>query len=184
MLNPTWEEEFGPRRPNPKRQLQGAQNRALGEVFEKMIDAACEEYRERGLAHIEKTPEPMKATGRLGGGQFRAHFVGQAQPDYKGTLQGGRAVCMEAKTAAGGVIRRDRVTAVQQQALEAHHRLGAAAYVLVCLDFRGFYAVPWAVWRDMKERVGRVSMTEKELAPYGIHTRHGVWDFLGLMEEV
>lgn len=184
MLNPTWEEEFGPRRPNPKRQLQGAQNRALGEVFEKMIEATCEEYRERGLADIEKTPEPMRPIKNLGGGHFIAHFEKKAQADYKGTLRGGRSVYMEAKTVTGGVIRRDRVTETQRKSLENHHRLGAAAYVLVCMDFRGFYAVPWEIWRDMKERVGRVSMTAKELEPYSVESRRGVWDFLNLLKEI
>ena len=183
MVNPTWEEEFGPRRKDPRRQLQGARNKALGEYLEETLSRTCLLYRERGLAYIEKTPEPMRPTRNLGNWRFEAHFVGRAQPDYKGTLRGGRAVVLEAKAASGASIRRERVTAAQMEALETHSRLGALALVVVWLEGRGIYAVPWELWRDMKEKTGRASLSYRELEPYRAPLRQGVWDFLRLIDD-
>ena len=41
-------------------QITGKQARVAGNYFENMISASCEYYRDRGIAKIEKTPEPMK----------------------------------------------------------------------------------------------------------------------------
>lgn len=78
---------------------QGKRNRALGLQFEKIITEACEHYRSMGLAYIEKTPEPMRVIGVLDRkrGIFKAVFEKAAQPDFKGTMAGGRAVVFEAK---------------------------------------------------------------------------------------
>lgn len=35
------------------------QNNAQGKLFEKMILTGCAEYRQKGIAEIEKTPEPF-----------------------------------------------------------------------------------------------------------------------------
>jgi len=77
---------------DPRRQIQGAQAKVVGQYFEKMIDAACKYYEDRQIAVIEKTPEPMRPIKSLGGGKFVAHYEKQAQPDYKGTLANGRTI--------------------------------------------------------------------------------------------
>ena len=79
-----------------RRSYLGAVSRAQGAQFEKSIADACDLYREKGMADIEKTPEPMHPIKRLAGGRFVAIFEKQAQPDYKGTLAGGQAVMFEA----------------------------------------------------------------------------------------
>lgn len=87
------------RAPDPRRQLQGAQSRAAGEAFERMIIAACELYKNRGVAFIEKTPEPMRVLKSIDRkhGIFKATFTKRAQHDFKGTLApAGRAICFEA----------------------------------------------------------------------------------------
>lgn len=161
------------------RRLQGAQARAAGKCFENSIDAACVWYRERGLAHIEKTPEPMKvirpaSTKRL----FVACFEHRAQPDYKGTLRGGGAVVFEAKHTDGDRIERGRLTTEQMEGLEIHHRLGAAAFVLVSFGFQNFYRVPWQVWRDMKARFNRQYITAAEMEKWKVPEVCGVLRFL------
>ena len=45
-------------RKDPRRQLIGAVSKALGQQFERDINAAFEHYRRLGVASIEKTPEP------------------------------------------------------------------------------------------------------------------------------
>ena len=44
---------------NIERQIRGKQIRVAGGHFEAIIEASLEWYKERGTAHIEKTPEPM-----------------------------------------------------------------------------------------------------------------------------
>ena len=41
---------------------QNRKNRAQGAFFEQMINGACDFYRSRQIADIEKTPEPMQPT--------------------------------------------------------------------------------------------------------------------------
>ena len=92
---------------------QGMRNRAQGRLFEQRIDAALVHYDYLGLASVEKTPEPMRPIKRLTEGRFVAVFEKPAQPDYKGTLKGGRAVVFEAKHTSTGQMEQSRVTADQ-----------------------------------------------------------------------
>ena len=84
-------------RKDPRRQLIGAVSKALGQQFERDINAAFDHYRRLGVASIEKTPEPFHMTGRENGGKVVGFYEKKAQPDYAGTLRGGRSVYMEAK---------------------------------------------------------------------------------------
>ena len=77
---------------DPRRQLQGMRSKSWGSYFEELINNSCEYYRLTGQGEIEKTPEPMKPVKSLGNGKFEAFYEKCAQPDYKGTLPGGRAV--------------------------------------------------------------------------------------------
>ena len=99
-----------------RRSYRGKVSRCQGAFFEQMISAACNLYRERQIADIEKTPEPMQPTKDLGGGKFIAHYTGKGQADYKGFLWGGRAVNFEAKYTDSGKMMQDRVTKDQANA--------------------------------------------------------------------
>lgn len=152
-----------------RNQLKGKQARVAGDHFEAMISAACDYYRDRGLAKIEKTPEPMKPLGAKNQkGQFLACYTKQAQPDYGGTLQGGRSIYFEAKHTDDDRIEQRRLTGEQADDLEAHHKLGALAFVLVSFSLCDFYRVPWPVWRDMTETYGRKYIKQIELEPYEV----------------
>lgn len=166
------------KKPDPKRQYQGRRNRELGEQLEEYIKAACELYRLYHLAEVEKTPEPVKVMGakhRLSNGAFgfEGVFTAQAQPDFKGTLKGGRSVVFEAKASESGQIRQTVVTPEQARALTSHAALGAAAFVLVSLSLRDFYRVPWSVWTDMKSLYGHKYMSATELEDYRVSFKNG-----------
>ncbi|MBQ8926088.1 MAG: Holliday junction resolvase RecU [Paludibacteraceae bacterium] len=167
------------------RRLRGQQSRAAGEYFENLLSGSCKWYAMKGLAKIEKTPEPMKplrAPNRQG--QFLACFTKQAQPDYKGTLKGGRAIVFEAKHTEADRIERKRLTQEQLDDLEAHHKLGALCFVVVSFNLQRFYRVPWMVWRDMKQRYGRLYIKETELAAFRIPAVGGTIKLLdGLLNE-
>lgn len=159
--------------------ITGARNRAAGQYFEQMIEAACREYRQAGVAEIDKTPEAMKPLGHSNGkGQFLACYTKKAQPDFKGTLKGGGSVVFEAKFTSADRIQQSVVLPQQMEALERHRMLGAECFILVSFDFDSFYKIPWEVWREMKERYGRKYLTPADIPEYRVCQVRGVIDFL------
>lgn len=153
-------------KPDPRRQVTGAINKAHGKQFEQRLDAAFEYYSRRGFAAIEKTPEPLKPIRPCGNGTFVAVFTKKAQPDYKGTLKGGRSIMFEAKYTSGDRIEQSRVTEGQTEYMNQQSALGARCYVVVGFASGAVYRVPWAVWCDMKTMFGRKYVTEKDLTAY------------------
>ena len=147
---------------------QGMRNRAQGKLFEQRIDAALVHYDYLGLASVEKTPEPMRPIKRLTEGRFVAVFEKPAQPDYKGTLKGGRAVVFEAKHTSTGQMEQSRVTADQAKRLDRHQALGALCFVVAGFGQEDVFRVPWEVWRDMKAAFGRKYVTPKDLEEYRV----------------
>lgn len=165
--------------PDIKRSIRGRQSKIAGDHFEGIIAASLEWYRQKGVAEIEKTPEPMKPLGKANSkGQFLACFTKAAQPDFKGTLRGGRSVVFEAKHTDSDRIKYSAVTNEQAQRLENHYKLGAISFVLVSLGLQDFYRVPWAVWRDMKAKYGRIHMKRADLEPYRVQFIAGVLKLL------
>lgn len=152
--------------------IQGKRNRAMGLKFEEIVDEACEYYKSLDIAYIEKTPEPMKVLGVINRkmGHFKACFDKAAQPDYKGTMQGGRAVVFEAKHTETDRIKQEAVTEDQTDAMNQHEAMGALCFVIVCLDNK-YFRVPWAKWKTMKEDCGHKYMNADDLNPYTL----GVW---------
>lgn len=147
-----------------RNQRQGAVSHAQGRQFEELINAACEFYRHSGQADIEKTPEPMRPVQNLGGGRFVAYYERSAQPDYKGTLRGGRAVAFEAKSTSTDRITQDRVTAAQAERLARMEELGGVSFVLCQFSSGQIYRVSWRDWVNMAEVFGRKYITEADLA--------------------
>lgn len=158
-----------------ERSMRANRSRLTGQYFENMITASLNWYRDMGVAYIEKTPEPMKplrAPNRQG--QFLACFTKMGQPDFKGTLTGGRSVVFEAKHTDADRITADRLSSEQVEALISHHKLGAAAFVIVSFNLEHFYRIPWEVWRDMKEIYGRKYLKESDIEEYRLQYMSGV----------
>lgn len=165
------------------RRQRGLQSRVAGECFEQMIEATLIWYENKGMAAIEKTPEPMKPLKRPNNkGQFLACYTKAAQPDFKGTLIGGGSVAFEAKHTDDEKIEYSRLTPKQVERLTIHHRLGAVAFILVSLGLQDFYRVPWEVWRDMKDIYGRKHMKRADLEPYRVQCIAGVIKLLDGIE--
>ena len=157
----------------------GAKNRAQGETLEMLIAMSCGFYKAKGLAHIDKTPEPMKVLRQLEDGKFVASFEKKAQPDFQGTLSSGRAVMFEAKSTRTGKILQSAVTETQADYMDAHAAMNALCFVVV--SFGDVYAaVPWQDWKRMKEIFGHKHMTREESQIYRIKfNRNGILDFFG-----
>lgn len=160
------------------RSLRGAQNRAEGNAFEEYIEKACKHYADTAAAFIEKTPEPFRITKSLGGGRFEGHFRKSAQPDYKGTLRGGRAIVFDAKATSTGEIHLSALTEEQQECLSMHTLLGAETAVLLCYDFRLFAYIPFETFMRAKELNGHKFWTAEESQAFAVRMKNGYLDFL------
>lgn len=147
-----------------------------GQMFERLIDQACLHYRVKGIAVIEKTPEPFRVKKKNSDGTFTGWFTGNAQPDYKGTLAGGQAIVFEAKMTGKDRIKRSVITDHQAACLDAHQELGALTGVC-CMIKRTAAFVPWNVWKNMRQIYGRQYILEKELINFQVPTP-GYIDFL------
>jgi len=148
--------------------LQGRIAKFNGQRFESRIEASLEWYRAKGLAIIEKTPEPMRPVRSLGEGRFIAIFEKKAQPDYKGTLAGGRSIVLEAKYTASGKLEQSRVKAHQEVYLDKHEKLGAKCFVIGGYETGNVYMIPWSVWRQMKDLYGRKHITEDDVKQFRV----------------
>ena len=144
-----------------------ARSRAIGAAFESQINATLLWYEQQKIAAVKKTPEPMKVIRPLKGAQFVAHFTFRAQPDYTGTIRGGRAVRFDAKATGRGVIERRCVTNEQERDLDLHLSLGADCFILCSYSPTHVYRVPWIYFREMKERLGHQHVKEDEMKTLG-----------------
>lgn len=165
-----------------KRRQRGYQSKLAGEYFENMIDASLKWYRYKGVAEIEKTPEPMRTLSKPNRqGKFLACFTKSAQPDFQGTLAGGRSIVFEAKHTDSDRIEYSRLSDEQINKLSSHHRLGAVTFVLVSFGLQDFYRIPWETWRDMKTIYGYKHIKQPDLEPFRVEFISGV---IKLLEDI
>ena len=157
----------------------GKRNKAAGAFWEDIIETTCLHYSLEGKAEIAKTPEPMKPIRPIGNGKFLAYYEKKAQPDYKGTLAGGRAIVFEAKHTDEDRLKQSAVTSEQEKQLNKHERLGAECFVLVSFGFREFFKVPWATFKAMKTIYGRKYIKPEDLTEFKIPYTGGILKFLG-----
>lgn len=151
-----------------RQQYQNAVNNAQGHFFEGYIKAACETYWAQGRAEISKTPEPFKVTKKNPDGTFTGRFTREkAQPDFQGTLDGGRSIAFEAKYTTTDRMRRAVLTGEQMKRLERHHQRGALAAVVIGIQ-DSFFFIPWWWWRDMKQQAGRLYVTVADIETFRV----------------
>ena len=157
----------------------GKRSRAAGGFWEELLEDSCEYSSLMHKAEITKTPEPMKPIGpKNQKGQFLACYTKQAQPDYKGTLAGGRAVVFEAKHTDSARMNRNVISPEQERQLDRHAALGAECFVMVSFAFRQYFKVPWLVFRDMKQHYGRKYITPEDVGEYEVKYIGGILRFL------
>jgi recombination protein U len=153
------------------RQITGRKNKANGELFERMLSEACRYYLQKGVAHVEKTPEPFHITGKNSAGIVSGYYEKKGQPDYKGVLCDGTGIMFEAKHTEKDRITQNVITDTQWASLNTYERFNAHCYVMVSLGLKKFYRVPWCVWKNMKELYGHKYMSETDLAQYKLQTQ-------------
>ncbi|SHJ74979.1 Holliday junction resolvase RecU [Tepidibacter formicigenes] len=146
---------------------QNSVNNAQGHHFEAYIKAGCKVYCANGQAEVGKTPEPFRVTKKHKDGTFTGRFTSLAQPDFQGTLKGGRSICFEAKYTRTDRMKRSVLTSTQMEKLEYHEKLGAVAGVCIGIQDK-FFFIPWSIWRDMKAHYGRQYVTAEDVEQYRV----------------
>ena len=73
------------------------QSNGFGKNFERSVLMACDYYRDNNLADISKVDEPFRVVKLMGNGRFLGQFTKKANPDFEGTLAGGKSICFECK---------------------------------------------------------------------------------------
>lgn len=168
-----------------RRQLQGKINRELGKSFEEQIETICEIYKLNKLAIIEKTPEPMKILKHIENGRFETVFVKSAQPDFKGTLKGGKTVVFDAKFTETNKITYQALSDFQREMLIDYQELGAMAFVLVGFADGSIYKIDINMWKNMKEIFGKKHIKQEELNELNLKSdfkKNGIVDFLEIIK--
>ena len=149
------------------------QSNGFGKNFEKMIDLACKYYRDEGKADISKIDEPFRVIRLKKAGRFEGQFTKNANPDFEGTLDGGRSICFEAKYTTTDRMKQNVVSDKQAEVLEIKSRLGGLAGVCIGIKDRYFF-IPWQVWSNMKEIFGRKYIRANDVSKYEVIFRQGV----------
>ncbi len=156
----------------------GRRAKKLGAMFENLIERSCNYYRTKGIAHIQKTPEPFRMIRKGRNGQVVGFYEKQAQPDFQGTLKNGQSIVFEAKHTDSTNLPFERISRVQSHELDRHSNLGAKCYVIASFKFEQFYLIGWDDWKHLKKTVGKKSVSRKDLAEYEVKLINGRLAFL------
>lgn len=159
----------------------GKRSHALGAMFESWILRGCDWYWDKGIAYIEKTPEPMrpiKAFGDRKKGQFVAVYTKQAQPDFKGALCDGSTIVFDAKYTDSDTLRQSAVTDEQREEFNRYEKMGARCYIVAAMGPEDLYRIPWDDWKAGPEKLGRKHFKRSDLEAYRIHRRGSAVLFL------
>ncbi|WP_196606509.1 Holliday junction resolvase RecU [Pectinatus frisingensis] len=143
------------------------QSLLTGRLLENEIDTACRQYALDERAVIYKTPESFRCINKKSSGRFTGQFLGKAQPDYQGTLKGGKSIVFEAKFTDKDRINKTVLTKTQFDMMQEHSNAGAAAYIC-CGIVDKYYMIPFAIWADMKDLFGRCYITQNDIIAYQV----------------
>lgn len=80
------------------RRFAGKKSKAQGDYFEAMIEAGCNFYRDRKVADIEKTPEPMRPIKDLGAGSSSPTIPRRPRRTSKASCLGAGPSCLRRST--------------------------------------------------------------------------------------
>lgn len=168
-----------------KNSFRGKTARQVGEFFETLVEYSCARYKQAGIADIQKTPEPMKILKPINRsrGTFEAVFAKQAQPDFKGVLDGGRMIMFEAKRTKTTSIAKSRISDEQAINFNSATELGAECFVLVSFSEQSYFKVPWMHWRNMEMVFKKKSVNQDDLEAYEVFFTQGMIDFLDAFKE-
>lgn len=156
-----------------RQRYRNRQSNGFGKNFERFVTMACDFYKREGLADISKVDEPFRVIRLLKNGKFEGRFIRKANPDFEGTVRGGRSICFECKYTSKDKILQSVITKKQAEVLDRKYRLGGLVGVCCGIGNRYFY-VPWEIWSDMEGIWGKKSVTASNLRKYEVPFRQGI----------
>ncbi len=140
-----------------------------GQQFESVVKQACEHYRRQGIADIEKLNEPVKQLGGMDTkGHFKACYEKKSSVDFGGNLRTGQGVYFECKCTSKDRLLKSAVGEHQAEYMERKEHMGCMVFVLANIQGKTF-AVPWNVWRDMKQHFGVLYITTETANRYEVN---------------
>lgn len=149
-----------------------------GSTLEDLINRSNEQYREKGLALIQKIPTPItpiridKESRHI----TLAYFDQKSTVDYIGAVQG-IPVCFDAKECAGDTFALQNIHEHQVEFMEAFEKQGGVAFLILFYTGRNeIFYLPYAQMRrfwDRGKAGGRKSFTYEELDQNFLLHGHG-----------
>ena len=154
----------------------------IGGNFEGEISLVCNHYKQLGFASIDKTPEPVKQIGKMDErGRFTACYTKKAQPDFKGVIWTGRAICFEAKATDEKSFSLKNISTEQSIYLERFGRCGGIAFVLISIS-GNVYILTAKRLIDMLNN-GKRSVSSKDFSEdEAVIRKGGFIDFLNVLK--
>lgn len=150
-----------------------------GSTLEELVNRTNEQYREKGLALMQKVPTPItpvrmdKETRHI----TLAYFEQKSTVDYIGAVQG-IPVCFDAKECSTDTFPLNNIHPHQVEFMKAFEKQGGVAFFLLFFSMADlFYYLPLrellAFWQR-KEEGGRKSFRREELkADYYLPKKSG-----------
>ncbi len=151
-----------------------------GSTLEELVNRTNEQYREKGLALIQKIPTPITPVKMDKESRHitLAYFEQQSTVDYIGAVQG-IPVCFDAKECSTNTFPLQNIHPHQVKFMEQFEKQGGVAFFLIFYSSEDvFYYLPLrcllTFWRRMEEG-GRKSFRREELPEdYYLSGKNGV----------
>ena len=151
-----------------------------GSTLEDLINRTNEQYREKGLALIQKVPTPITPIkiDKEHRHNTLAYFEQKSTVDYIGAVQG-IPVCFDAKECNTDTFSLQNIHEHQVQFMEAFEKQGGVSFLIIFYTHKNeIYYMPYDHMRKFWERAiegGRKSFRFEELDhSYLLHQNHGV----------
>lgn len=151
-----------------------------GSTLEELINRTNEQYKEKGLALIQKVPTPITPVkiDKEHRHITLAYFEQKSTVDYIGAVQG-IPVCFDAKECNYDTFSLQNIHEHQVQFMELFEKQGGVSFLILFYTHRNeMYYLPYDHMRIFWNRAkngGRKSFRLEELdASYLIHQNHGV----------
>ena len=141
-----------------------------GSTLEELINRTNEQYREKGLALIQKIPTPITPVkiDKKSRHITLAYFEQRSTVDYIGAVQG-IPVCFDAKECCADTFPLSNIHSHQVEFMNAFERQGGVAFFLIFYSHENrFYYLSLRdlmVFWKRKEEGGRKSFRRNELKP-------------------
>jgi len=160
-------------------------NRGMG--LENIILGANRQYKNKGIAIVEKMPTPW-IPQRNGSGKLVSCIVKEkACVDFVGVYQS-TPIAFDAKESKLGKIDLKRVEAHQGDFLSNWEKHGGVSFILVELLVNRRFMVPWALW-EMRKQVRaagncKASLGIDDIANYEVFgTSRAIVDYLVMVDK-